>query len=115
MGRVISGLLIETETWKREHGQTRSSKKGSRSLAFTFLLIIGFVIFYLFFVWSRLWVTNLGYSLSRALKEQNALIEINRKLQIERATLISPQRIGALARERLGMREPRQEEVRFRE
>jgi len=113
MGRVISGLLLETGTWKREHGQTRSLKKGGRPLAFTFLLIIGLIIFYLFFVWSRLWVTNLGYSVSEALKEQNDLIEINKRLGIERATLISPKRIGVRARERLGMREPREDEVRF--
>jgi len=41
----------------------------------------------LFYVWSRIQVIQLGYEISNALKEERALIEANKKLRLEIATL----------------------------
>lgn len=113
MGSVISGSLLGTRPWDRKSQKEVSVRKGPGTLTFTFLVIIILVTFYLFFVWSRLWVVNLGYRTSQALKEQKELIEVNKKLKIERATLMSPERIDFYARQKLGMREPQENQVRF--
>jgi cell division protein FtsL len=68
---------------------------------------------YLFFVSSRLWVVNLGYRTSEALREQKELLDVNTKLKIERATLLSPERIDSYGRKKLGMGDPRENQVRF--
>ena len=68
---------------------------------------------YLLFVASRLWVVNLGYRISQTVQEQEKLMEVNNKLKLERATLGSPDKIETSAKEKLGMREPKQSEVRF--
>lgn len=82
-------------------------------MAFTFLVIIMLVSFYLFFVWSRLWVIDLGYRISKALKEQSDLIKVNHRLRIERATLISPERIRSDAEKRLGMGASQGHQIRY--
>lgn len=112
MGRVISGFLLDTEPWDRENRKRGSTRNGVRTMAFTFLVISILIGFYVFFVSSRLWVINLGYKTSRAFEEQKDLIEVNEKLKIERATLISPEQIDSYARKKLGMREPQENQIR---
>jgi cell division protein FtsL len=51
---------------------------------------------------SRHELVSLGYDLSRAGEKVRELREVRRKLEVERATLASPERIRALATE-LGM------------
>jgi cell division protein FtsL len=62
-------------------------------------------------VWLRLQVTRLGYQLSDARQMQLRLEHERRELEIELATLRVPDRIDALARERLGMVPPRPGQV----
>ncbi len=65
----------------------------------------------LFFVWSRIRVIQLGYEISSALKESRALVESNKKLRLEIATLKSYARIEKVATEELGMSKPRTDQV----
>ena len=65
----------------------------------------------LFFVWSRIQVIQLGYEISNALKEGRALVETNKKLRIEIATLKSYARIERIAVEELKMSKPKPDQV----
>ena len=65
----------------------------------------------LFFVWSRIQVIQLGYEISSALKEGRALVETNKKLRLEIATLKSYARVEKIAAEELGMSKPRADQV----
>jgi len=65
----------------------------------------------LFYVWSRIQVIQLGYEISNTLKEERALIEANKKLRLEIATLKSYVRIEKLAVEELRMAKPKPEQV----
>ena len=76
-----------------------------------FLLIICLVSLALFHVWLRLQVVRLGYVLSTTSKLQGQLEQENRELQLELATLTSPDRLQELARLRLGLREPEKGQV----
>ncbi len=113
MGRVISGFVLETKSWDRENRKKGTARKGVRTVTATFFVISVLIVFYLLFVATRLWVVNLGYRTSQALNEQKELLEVNKKLTIERAFLISPDRIDSYARERLEMREPQENQIRF--
>jgi len=62
-------------------------------------------------VWLRLQVVHLGYVLSTASKLHGQLEQENRELKVELATLSSPDRLGEIARERLGMVEPQKGQV----
>lgn len=70
------------------------------------LLGLCLVLLALLHVWLRLQVVHLGYVLSTTTKLQNQLEQENRELQLEIATLTSPDRLQAMARTRLGLVEP---------
>jgi cell division protein FtsL len=62
-------------------------------------------------VWLRLQVVQMGYELSTASKLQNQLEQEQRELKVELATLMSPDRLEALARRRLGLAPPEKGQV----
>jgi cell division protein FtsL len=67
------------------------------------LALIGVVLIH---VWLRLQVVQMGYALSTISKLQGRLEQENRELKVELATLTSPERLEALARNRLGLVTP---------
>ena len=80
------------------------------SLIVAFLLLMGAALIY---VWSHICFTELKYLIAKELSVQEKLIEENRKLKVEIATLKSPQRIEAISRDQLGMQFPEREQVIF--
>ena len=82
------------------------------SRIFFFILFLLFLIGgSLFYVWSRIQVIQLGYEISSALKTERALVEANKRLRVEIATLKSYTRIEKLAVEELRMAEPKPDQV----
>jgi cell division protein FtsL len=86
------------------------SRSANRILLFLVLLLflIGGSLFY---VWSRIQVIQLGYEISNALKEERALVELNKRLRLEIATLKSYTRIEKFAVEELRMTKPKPDQV----
>lgn len=113
MGRVASSSLLQTASWGRQTRKRESARNGVGALAFALLTLAVLITVYLLFVSSRLWVVNLGYRTSQALREQTELLEVNKKLRIERATQLSPERIDSYARKNLDMKDPDKNQVRF--
>lgn len=72
------------------------------------LCLVGLALFH---VWVRLQVVHLGYVLSTTSKLHDQLEQENRELKVELATLTSPERLEAMARLRLGLREPEKNQV----
>lgn len=62
-------------------------------------------------VWTHLRAIEFGYQIVRARKAQGKLRERNRRLHIELALLKSPERVGRVARQELGMRQPEPEQI----
>jgi cell division protein FtsL len=110
---MITGSLSATGPWKATSRTKGSLKRRVRALALTLLAIALLVTVYLFFVSSRLWVVNLGYRTSQALREQAELLEVNAELKLEKASLLSPDEIERNAKAKLGMREAQPGQVRF--
>lgn len=65
----------------------------------------------LFFVWSRLHVTNLEYAISSLESELRGLEKEQSRLRLEAASLRSPERIERLARIELNLLIPVAEQV----
>jgi len=97
--------------WTGEDYKTRPKRIKLNLLILFTLLMLFFIGGSLFYVWSRIQVIQLGYEISNTLKEERALIEANKKLRLEIATLKSYVRIEKLAVEELRMAKPKPEQV----
>jgi len=97
--------------WTGEDSKTRPKRIKLNLLILFTLLMLFFIGGSLFYVWSRIQVIQLGYEISNTLKEERALIEANKKLRLEIATLKSYARIEKLAVEELRMVKPKPEQV----
>lgn len=80
--------------------------RGRRRSLLAFCIIAAFIAGSLFYVWSRVLVINLGYDLSEAMGAHWKLVQDNKKLQIEIASLKSLARIERIAQEDLDMEKP---------
>ena len=65
----------------------------------------------LFYVWSHIHMTELEYMVAAEMSTKEKLVEEQTKLKVEIATLKSPQRIEAIAKERLQMTYPTRDQV----
>lgn len=78
----------------------------------TFSLAIGLLVCSLIFlVWSRFQVTSVGYQISQARNEQKRLINRNKQLKVEGASLKSLSRIESIATGQLGLTKPEPQQM----
>jgi cell division protein FtsL len=82
-----------------------------RDLIIFGLSALGLIGVVLLHVWLRLQVVHMGYVLATTSKLQNQLEQENRELKVEVATLMSPERLEAMSRKRLGLRPPEKGQV----
>jgi cell division protein FtsL len=91
----------------------RHDKKQPRrinTLAWVFCLMILTAELFAF-TWYSVQSTALSYALTQAKDEHNRLLSLEKKLRIERAHLLSPDRITALAQQDLGLQMPEQNQI----
>ncbi len=74
------------------------------------LVILGLLTFY---IWYQTEAIRLGRDSARLEDEISELKEEIKKLEIQKARLLSPERIDKIARERLGLRPPDSGEIIF--
>jgi cell division protein FtsL len=96
---------------KRERSPRHQHRLNGRQFVCAALLGLLLVGVLLAHVWLRLQVVKTGYVLATASKLQARLEQENRELQIELATLTSPDRLESLARRRLGLVPPEKGQV----
>lgn len=77
-----------------------------------FIIIVCLIMLLsLIYVWPHIRMTELEYKIAEEMSVKQRLLEERGKLKIEYATLKSPQRIEAMAKERLQMIYPEREQV----
>ena len=64
-----------------------------------FLWIIPFILLGIFYVWQHIEVVRSGYCINKLKSERTRLVEENHILQMNAASLRSPQRIEAIAKD----------------
>ncbi len=89
----------------------RKKKRNLKRISLWGLLMVVFIAELLFYTWSRVQCTQLGYEITRANETHQQRLRLQNNLKIELARLKSPARIAAYARERLGLRMPTPEQT----
>jgi cell division protein FtsL len=72
------------------------------------LVVIGCCLFY---VWFQHQIISLGYETSEAAREEQALLQENKRLRLELASLKAPGRIERMAQHELGLVPPQKEQL----
>ena len=106
-----ANLRADRVLWMEQGTRAKSiSREKTHVLFFAFLLLflIGGSLVY---VWSRIQVIQAGYEISNAMKVGRGLVEENKRLRVEVATLKSYARIEKLAIEELRMSKPKPDQV----
>jgi len=104
MARAVN-LGADRVLWMEGAARPRSASRKSPlllSAILLFFLICGSLVY----VWSRIQVIQVGYEISNAMKAGRGLVEENKRLRVEAATLKSYSRIEKIAAEELGMTKP---------
>lgn len=101
----------ESILWTEKTSKRKDAGDPLRLLLFLILSLCLFIGGSLFYVWSRIQVIQLGYEISSTLRERKALMETNKRLRLEVATLKSYARIEKIAVEELKMVKPKPDQV----
>jgi cell division protein FtsL len=88
---------------------TGLSRSGNTLLWVACVLLLTAELFV--FTWSRVQCRSTAYELTRKQDEHNRLLSLEKKLRIERAHLMAPDRISALASRNLGLQMPEQNQI----
>lgn len=93
--------------------ETEQQAKGAPQLKYSVFLFVAFVLMVvaITYVWSHLQMTKLSYQIAEEMASKEQLLEDQRKLKLELATLKSPQRIEAIAKSSLNLSYPEKEQV----
>jgi cell division protein FtsL len=75
------------------------------------MLICLIMIVSIAYVWPHIRMTELEYRIAEEMSTRQRLLETREKLKVEYATLKSPQRIETIAREKLQMTYPNNDQV----
>jgi cell division protein FtsL len=109
MATAVSVPARKVATVKRERAARSTASRWRLLLGiFLGLAVIAAVLVH---VWLRLQVVRMGYVLSTTSKLQTRLEQENRELKVELATLTSPDRLEAQARQRLGLAAPEKGQI----
>lgn len=88
---------------------TKQAQSGNTLLWVFYLVVLTAELFV--FTWSRVQCTSVGYALTHQQDEHNRLLSLEKKLRIERAHLMSPDRISDLATRKMGLQMPEQNQI----
>ncbi|MBN1115407.1 MAG: cell division protein FtsL [Oligoflexia bacterium] len=80
-----------------------------RVIAFILIVMSGLIGY----LWTRLEVIRYGYEYQDLASIKKKLIEENRRIRLQYARELSPERVEAYARERLGLDKPVEKQFRY--
>ncbi len=99
---TAAGRFIHTNFLARQH--IRSTTASARKISL-WIVCMGLLLMLCFFMflWVRLYILEIGYQISSAHAVHEQMLQENRQLKIERASLRDPSRIEEIAKKDLGM------------
>jgi cell division protein FtsL len=93
---------------------TSKNANAVRSMKMTglwFMLMSVFIAELLFYTWIRVQCTQIGYEINQATETYQQRVTMQNNLKIESARLKSPERIAAIAQQKLGLHVPKPEQI----
>lgn len=106
-----SSIWINASNAKKRQGGTKAHRAQGVAFKYVFSLILLAFICSLFYIWSRIQVVNIGYEINRSIALKEKLIEENKKLTLEAATLKSPVRLESMAHQSFQMDLPQKSQI----
>ncbi|MDO8519701.1 MAG: cell division protein FtsL [Deltaproteobacteria bacterium] len=104
MSRALTSYVMGSGLVRRQRAFTKDDLVKAK-LVFRILFLLGFIaILSLFYIWPRVQILQYGYDINALKARQHQLLEANKKLRMEVATLKSPRRVEKFAAGNLGMR-----------
>ncbi len=85
----------------------RINTKDSSTIGISLIVASVLIFSSLFYVWSQVKIVNLGYEISQSNKEKNELLQLNKKLKLEIASLTSPYHVEDIAKKELRLTSPK--------
>jgi cell division protein FtsL len=109
---MAKDMVIESAEALKEEPESGHflASLGYSPFIFIAVVIMAVAIVY---VWSHNYMTALEYRVASEISKKETLLEEQKKLRIELATMRSPKRIASIAMERLQMTYPEREQVVF--
>jgi|SRR3990167_9987325 len=112
MARALTPYIMASPVVRNQKAYTKEDFLKTRFL-FRILFLVAFMaILSLFYIWSRIQIVQYGYDINALRGRHRQLVEENKKLNVEVATLKSPGRISRIAREKLKMQMPKPEQIK---
>lgn len=103
--------MMNSAVVRRQKAYTKDDIAKTRFL-FRVLFLVAFMsILSLFYIWSRVQIVQYGYEINALEVKNRGLVDENKKLKVEVATLKAPDRIEKIAKEKLGMGLPAPEQI----
>lgn len=97
--------------FRREQIASKARHFSSTTVSFIIGMIILLLIGSLFYIGSHIQIVNVGYAINHELSTKEHLLEENKSLTLEMATLKSPVRLEALAKKQFGMTLPQRSQI----
>lgn len=93
--------------------EAKQEEKRAPRLKYSAFLFVAFVLMAvaITYVWSHIQMTKLEYQVADAMTRKEQLLEDQRRLKLEAATMKAPQRIEAIAKNSLNMSYPERDQV----
>ncbi len=107
---VSAEKFIHTNVLARQRVR-REGDVSRREMACLVCMSLLIMLAFFMFLWVRIYSLELGYRISDDHRLSEELIQENRKLKVERASLKSSPRLEAIAINQLGMSVPRPDQV----
>jgi cell division protein FtsB len=90
---------------------TRRSVFKEKWMGIWIVLITIFIMELMAYAWCRVQCTRIGYNIAAQSAYQRSLLQTQSRLKAELARLKSPNRISRIAREKIGLSRPRQDQL----
>src|SRR4029453_10555758 len=103
--------LLSTPRYREQQAWVKTERRKSKLLIYLIWLALLAFFCSLFYVWSRIQMVNVGYEINREIHLKERLLEENKRLTLETATLKSPVRLEALAKREYGMDLPMKSQI----
>ena len=101
MNPAVSRRVVLNQRLVKDRDEARA-----RELRRVVWICGGLLMPVLFYVWQQVEYIRTGYQIEQLRSEKNRLMEWNRQMKLERATLLNLRRIEALGRTQLGLVPP---------
>ncbi len=92
--------------WNRMSNRNNKNSKSGKFAGILTIIMALFVMELFFCTWCRVQSRYYRYEINRKKAEQQELIKVQRSYRVEIERLKAPDRLGKIAREKLGLRPP---------